>query len=40
MLAIGLAEAIVEKFGGDCMADVQAGIKQYRLRIAENGYKA
>lgn len=33
MVSLVLAEAIIEKFGGDCLADLLAAIKQYRLRI-------
>lgn len=40
MLAIGLAEAIIEKFSGDNMVDVLAAVKQYRERIAGSGYKS
>lgn len=33
MVSLVLAEAIIEKFGGDCLADLLAAIKQYWLRI-------
>lgn len=33
MVAIVLAQALLEKFGGDCMADLCASIAQYRMRI-------
>ena len=37
MVAIVLAEALLEKFGGDCMADLGASIAQYRARIEGEG---
>jgi chorismate synthase len=40
MLAVGLAEAFLEKFSGDNMVDVTAAVKQYQERIAACGYKS
>lgn len=34
MVAIIIAEAIIEKFGGDCMCDLKAAITQYKQRIS------
>lgn len=33
MVAVGLAKALLEKFGADCMDDLRAAIEQYRQRI-------
>lgn len=33
MVALVLAEAVVEKFGGDCLFDLQAAVKQYCQRV-------
>jgi chorismate synthase len=40
MLALGLAEAVLDKFGGDNMADMLAALKQYQARILKCGYKS
>lgn len=37
MVAIVLAEALLEKFGGDCMADLGASIARYRARLEGEG---
>ena len=35
MLAFVLAEMVLDKFGGDCLADVLASMNQYRERLTE-----
>lgn len=35
MVAIVLAQALLEKFGGDCVADFQQAITSYQLRISK-----
>ena len=34
VVALVLAEAVIEKFGGDCLADLQASLSAYARRIA------
>jgi hypothetical protein len=34
MVALVLADAILEKFGGDTMADIDAALTRYRTTIA------
>jgi chorismate synthase len=35
MVMLTLASSLIEKFGGDTMADVRAAIEHYRARISE-----
>lgn len=34
-LALELAKALVEKFGGDCLADIKGAVERYKERISE-----
>ena len=37
VVALVIADACVEKFGGDSLSDVQAGVAHYRTRLEETG---
>ena len=36
MTAIVIAESLLEKFGGDCLVDLKAGIRNYKNRLLED----